>query len=86
LSYLREMDLGETSQISVSLREVFGFVPNVFRAQGPVTDSRGSPRPENETLSLALRYRSRRLISQMVMPVALFSATTSSKRPGLLMN
>jgi hypothetical protein len=51
-----------------------------------VTDSSGSPRPENETLSLALRYRSCRLISQMVMPVALFSATTSSKRPGLLMN
>ena len=34
MSYLREMDLGETSQISVSLREVFGFVPNVFRVLG----------------------------------------------------
>jgi AhpD family alkylhydroperoxidase len=28
------MDWGETSPISVSLRRVFGFVPNVFRAQG----------------------------------------------------
>ena len=33
MSYLREVDLGATFPPFASLQELFGFVPNLFRAQ-----------------------------------------------------